>query len=63
MAFKNDQVTQLATIMNQHIKLTINFSSEVVQLFKIAKLNCNNFFAQMIWNYNCKQLSRGLYEK
>ena len=32
MAFINAQVTQVATKKNQHIKQTINFDAELVQL-------------------------------
>ena len=58
-----DQVTQFATIMNQHIKLTINFSSKVVQLYKIASLNSNNFFCPTDSEQQLLLLSRGRYGK
>ena len=51
MAFINAQVTQVATKKNQHIKQTINFASELVQLKKIASLKTNYFFARLIQNY------------
>ena len=58
MAFKNNQKTQYAWILNQYIEKTVTFASQLVQLQKIAGLSSNNFFERPIQMSYCKWKSR-----
>ena len=58
MAFKNDQITQYAWILNQYFEETVTFASQLVQLKNMASSSSNNFNAQPNQIINCKWKSR-----
>ena len=58
MAFKNNQITQYAWILNQYIEKIVTFASQLNQLQKIASLSSNKFFARPNQIRNCKWKSR-----